>query len=101
MKNGWFVGSFKPTLINTSDVEVAVKSYKKDDYEECHFHKVATEITVVISGKVKMNGSKYMAGDIVIINPSEVTDFTALEDTVCVVVKHPGSSDDKYLGEPG
>ena len=34
MVKGWFVGNFEPSLLKTNDVEVAVKSYKKGDYEE-------------------------------------------------------------------
>jgi quercetin dioxygenase-like cupin family protein len=99
MVKGWFVGSFEPTLINTNDVEVAVKSYKKGDCEGVHHHRIATEITVIISGKVKMNGEVYTEGDIVVIEPYEATDFIALEDSKNVVVKYPGASNDKYLGE--
>jgi quercetin dioxygenase-like cupin family protein len=100
MVKGWFVGSFEPSLIKTNDVEVAVKSYKKGDAEDKHYHKIATEITVVVSGKVKMNNIVYGKGDIITIEPNESTDFEAVEDTVCTVVKYPGASNDKYLGEP-
>jgi len=99
MTGGWFVGAFKPTLINTNDVEVAVKEYKKGDYEERHYHKIATEITVIVSGRVRMNGVEYSKGDIIIIEPNESTDFKVLEDTINTIVKFPGVSDDKYLGE--
>ena len=75
MKKGWFVGDFLPTLMKTTDVEVAVKNYKKGDYEERHYHKMATEITVIISGRVKMNNNEYMAGDIIVIEPYEDTDL--------------------------
>ena len=34
------------------------------------------------------------------IEQNEATDFEALEDTVNTVVKFPGASNDKYLGEP-
>lgn len=100
MIKGWFVGNFEPTLLKTNDVEVAVKEYKKGDKEEKHYHKLATEITVIVSGKVKMNGVVYSKGDIIVIEPNEATDFEALEDTVNTVVKLPGANDDKYLGEP-
>jgi quercetin dioxygenase-like cupin family protein len=100
MIKGWFVGNFEPTLVKTNDVEVAVKSYIKGDAEDTHYHKIATEITVVVSGKVKMNNIVYSKGDIITIKPNESTNFEALEDTVCTVVKYPGASDDKYLGEP-
>ena len=97
MVKGWVVGNFDPTLIKTNDVEVAVKMYKKGDYEEKHYHKIATEITVIVSGKVKMNNVEYSKGDIIVIEPNESTDFEALEDTVNTVVKFPGSNNDKYL----
>jgi quercetin dioxygenase-like cupin family protein len=100
MKKGWFVGDFNPTLIKTQSAEVAVKHYKKGDSEGLHYHKIAIEITVIVSGKVRMNGVEYHPGDIVIINPNEATDFVALEDTVNTVVKIPGVKSDKYLGEP-
>lgn len=98
MTRGWFVGDFEPTLLKTADVEVAVKEYQKGDYEARHYHKIATEITVIVSGRVRMNGEEYTAGDIVIMEPGEATDFECLEDgTKNVVVKHPGASNDKYL----
>ncbi len=100
MTKGWFVGNFEPTLLKTNDVEVAVKTYKQGESEEKHYHKIATEITAIVSGKVKMNDVVYVQGDIIVIEPNETTDFVALEDTVCSVVKYPGANDDKYIGEP-
>lgn len=96
MKNGWFIGNFSPTLLKTNDVEVAIKKYKKGDYEEAHFHKISTEITIVINGKVKMKNRILNMNDIILLNPGEITDFLALEDSVCAVVKHPGANNDKY-----
>jgi len=95
---GWFVGEFEPTIIKTNDVEVAVKVYQQGDAEELHHHKVAREITVVVSGKIRMNGQIFKAGDIVVIEPGESTDFYAIEDSVNTVVKIPGAQNDKYLG---
>jgi quercetin dioxygenase-like cupin family protein len=100
MFKGWFVGNFNPTLIRTNDVEVAVKEYQKGDYEERHYHKLSTEITVIASGKVRMNGVVYAKGDIIVIEPNQSTDFDVLEDTMTTVVKYPGANNDKYLGEP-
>lgn len=99
MTKGWFVGNFTPTLFSTNDVEVAVKEYKKGQKEARHHHKIATEITVVISGKIRMNDIVYSKGDIIVMYPNEATDFEALEDTVNAVVKIPGANNDKYLGE--
>ena len=96
MKKGWFVGNFDPSLLKTNDCEVAVKKYKKGDHEDAHFRKVATELTVIVSGKVRMFNSVFVEDDIIIIEPGEITDFLALEDSVNVVVKIPGANNDKY-----
>jgi hypothetical protein len=100
MVKGWFVGDFSPTVAQTQDVEVAVKHYKAGDYEATHYHKVATEITVIVSGQVRMAGREFGPGDIVTLNPYEATDFLALTDAVNVVVKLPGAPNDKFLGTP-
>ncbi len=97
MKRGWFIGDFEPSLLKTRDCEVAVKSYRHGDHEGKHFHKIATEFTVIIQGKVRMFNQVFSAGDIVVCEPGDATDFEALDDTVNVVVKVPGASQDKYL----
>lgn len=97
MVRGWFVGEFTPTVLNTQACEVGVKNYKAGDYEEAHFHKIATEVTLIISGRVHMNGQEWGAGDIIIIEPGEVTDFRAITDVTNVVVKVPSILNDKYL----
>ena len=96
MKRGWFIGNFEPSLLKTDDCEVAVKYYRRGDCEEAHLHRIATEYTCIISGRVRMNGSEYGAGDIIVMEPGEATDFECLEDAVNVVVKIPGASHDKY-----
>lgn len=99
MTKGWFVGDFSPTIIQTQEVEVGVKQYKKGDCEARHHHRITTEITVIIAGKVRMNNHFYEAGDILVIEPGESTDFEVLEDVTTVVVKYPGVQNDKYMGE--
>lgn len=93
---GWFVGNFNPSLFKTNDVEVALKRYSVGDYESSHYHKVATEITLIVSGTVEMNGKRYIADDIIVIEPMDKTDFKCLTNVVTVVVKIPGANDDKY-----
>lgn len=99
MKRGWFVGNFEPTLCKTNDVEIAVKEYHKGDKEESHYHKIATEVTAVISGRVKMFDQIWEEGDIVVAEPGDITSFEALEDSINVVVKIPGANHDKYVVE--
>jgi DNA-binding protein YbaB len=96
---GWIVGGFEPTLFKTTDVEVAVQRFSAGAKEASHCHKIATEITVIVSGKAKMNGIEIEQGSIVKIAPGEYTDFEALEDTVTAVVKIPGALNDKYVME--
>lgn len=99
MTKGWFVGNFEPTLYKTNDCEVAVKSYKAGDCERKHYHKIATEVTVIVSGKVKMCDRELEAGDIIVLDPGESSSFEALEDSINVVVKLPGANNDKYIVE--
>lgn len=100
MVKGWFVGNFEPSLFKTDACEVGVKHYKAGESEALHHHRVATEITCVISGRVRMCGKEWGPGDIIVLHPSDATAFEALTDACNVVVKLPGASNDKYLGEP-
>ena len=97
MIGGWFIGHFEPSVLKTNDFEVAVKKYKKGDYEKKHFHKIATEYTLILDGEVIMSGKKFKSGDIVLIQPNESTDFKALTDVKTVVVKTPSIDKDKFL----
>ena len=96
MVKGWFVGGFDPAAYNTDVCEVAVKSYSAGDKENAHYHKIATEITLILNGRVRMMGQEWKTGDIVVLNPGEVSDFEALTDSSNVVVKVPGALNDKY-----
>jgi hypothetical protein len=94
---GWFVGNFEPSLFKTNEVEIGIKYYKSGDFEGYHHHKIATEFTAIVSGKVLMNGKTYEAGEIITIKPNISTNFEAITDTVTVVVKIPGANNDKYV----
>lgn len=94
---GWLVGHFHPALIASDAVEVAIKLYRAGDHEKRHHHKVATEYTVIASGRVRMNDREYVSGDIIQIDPGHSTDFEALEATTTVVLKTPSVADDKYI----
>lgn len=96
MFKGWFIGNFEPSLFKTNDVEIGVKKYKEGEFENSHFHKIATEFTVIISGVVEMNGVQYFENDIIKIIPGVSTNFKAITDVVTVVVKLPGANNDKY-----
>lgn len=97
MFKGWVVGNFEPSLYVTNDFEVAVKDYKAGDKDEKHYHKIATEITIISKGMVLMNGVTYNEGDIITIEPGEVTDFEAVSDATTTVIKIPCVKGDKYI----
>jgi len=96
-KGGWFIGNFLPTIIPTDAVEVCIKRYKAGDYDSRHMHKVADEITMIVEGMVSMNGVKYSANDILLIEKGDATDFLAVTDAITCVVKLPCVKGDKYL----
>lgn len=97
MIKGWFIGAFNPVAFHTDACEVAVKRYSKGDHEGSHMHKIATEITVIVEGSVRMCGKEWHTGDIITIPPGESTNFLALTDVLTVVVKCPGALNDKYI----
>jgi hypothetical protein len=99
MVRGWFVGDFEPTAHRSSEVEVAIKHYTAGDAEARHVHKIATELTAVVSGSVRMDGRELHAGDILKLDPGEPCDFLALTDATVVAVKLPAVAGDKYLVE--
>jgi anti-sigma factor ChrR (cupin superfamily) len=96
MVRGWFVGDFEPTVHRSSEVEVAIKAYSAGETEARHVHRIATELTAVVSGSVHMDGADLHAGDIVEIAPGQPSDFLALTDAVVVAVKLPAVAGDKY-----
>lgn len=96
MTKGWFVGSFEPVVLHSEAAEVAVKTYPAGTVEGRHLHKVASEVTVIVSGRARMNDATLGPGDIVLIEPGEATDFEALTDVTTVVVKTPSVAGDKY-----
>ena len=97
MIGGWFIGDFDPSAWKTAAFEVAVKEYKAGDKEPKHLHKIAVEFTVIVRGKVLMNGVEHGEGDIIRMDAGKDTDFEALEDTITVVVKRQSVAEDKYI----
>ena len=96
MTKGWFVGDFSPVALKSDAAEVAVKTYAAGTVEARHLHRVATEVTLIVSGRARMNDTVLEAGDIAVIEPGEATDFEALTDVTTVVVKTPSVMGDKF-----
>jgi quercetin dioxygenase-like cupin family protein len=67
------------------------------DKDAAHYHKIAREITLVVSGTVRMVDQVWEAGSIIDIEPGRVNQFEALTDATVTVVKIPSAKNDKYL----
>jgi quercetin dioxygenase-like cupin family protein len=98
-KGGWFIGNFSPAILQTGDFEVCLKTFRSGDKEPSHYQKSATEVTVVVSGSCRMGSLHLSAGDILVLDAGEMSDFEAIEDCVIVCVKAPSLPDDKALAD--
>lgn len=96
-KNGWLLGNFSPALIQTSDFEVCVKTFKLGDRESSHYQLIATEITVVLSGRIRMGKILLNEDEILVVEPGEIVDFEALTDCKVLGIKFPSLPEDKVL----
>ena len=94
---GWFIGQFDRAIHKTDACEVSYQINRQGDISEPHYHKIATEVTLVISGSVWVNGEIFCDGEMFVLEPGEVAEVEYLEDTASVVVKTPGPLNDKYL----
>ncbi len=94
---GWFVGDFEPSLFKNQCVEVGVKFFKSGDVEPSHKQLIATEITVISEGSVRIGKLVLKKGDTLIIYPGEYADFEALTDGSLTCLKFPSIPSDKVL----
>jgi quercetin dioxygenase-like cupin family protein len=97
MRLGWFIGDFEPVVHRTSDFEASVKYFKIGESEPRHYQRVATEITVIITGTAKIENYMLGPGDIITIEPNEPADFIAITDVALIAIKFPSIPSDKVL----
>ena len=92
---GWFIGDFPEAVYHTKDFEV---NYQINDTgpSPTHYHKNVTEITLVITGSMLMNGKIFRPGEIVYLEPGEIAQLEYLEHTTTVTVKTPSMPSDKH-----
>lgn len=94
---GWVIGHFPEAIIHSETTEVAIKRYKAGESEEYHMHKLADEITIIVSGSAKMNGLIFRENEIILVRKGEYTNFEAITDVTTCVIKSPSVKDDKYF----
>lgn len=96
---GWFVGNFEKAAFQTDACEVSYKFHTKGEHWPLHYQEKITEINLMISGEMIMQGQRLVAGDIFIIYPYEIADPEFLTDCGIVCVKVPGIQNDKVVVE--
>ena len=93
---GWFIGDFPDAVFQTKDFEVCYQKNPRGQTAS-HIHKLAHEITLVISGSQICNGEIFSAGDICILEPGDISQIEYLEETEVVTIKTPSIPSDKHL----
>ena len=96
MFRGWFIGNFEPCVLRTKEFEVGVLTHKKGEYWAEHYHKISTEINILLCGRMTINGLDIHVGDIFVIEPNESSAPVFLEDCKVLCVKTPSVIGDKY-----
>lgn len=94
---GWVMGDFEPSLLRTKDFEVGILKHPKGEKWPAHYHKIATEYNILISGTMKLCDTELVPGDIFILEPNEIADPVFHEDCTIVCIKVPSNTKDKYL----
>lgn len=103
--HGWFFGQFMGEkgypLLESEKVEVGWKSLPKGFTSHKHYHKVGTEINIVVAGScvVRINDSiiELSKGDFLVVYPEATEEGIDSENGAeIIVVKAPSVANDKY-----
>ena len=94
---GWFIGDFPEAVVRTRDFEVCWQGNTAGTKDRPHIHKIITEVQLITSGRMRINGVEFGPGDIYVSEPGEEYHAEYLEDTEVVAIKFPSIPDDKYL----
>ena len=91
---GWFIGSFPEAAVQTDLAEVCYTPEPVGPIK-AHYHTRCTETLLIISGSCIIHGNKYIAGDIIVLEPGEINDSNYLEPSFVIGIKTPAGGDDK------
>jgi quercetin dioxygenase-like cupin family protein len=92
---GWFVGKFEPSLLK-DNFEVGLHQHKAGEFHQDHYHKLGTEINLMVEGSLRINGQIVGPGDIFVLEPYEISQVEYLTDVKLVVVRNISNPNDKY-----
>lgn len=94
---GWYAGAFPDAVYNTKSFEASYKKHVKGEFWEWHYHEHLDEVNLVVSGKVKIQGHVFSAGDVFVLEPYEIADPEFLEDCEIICIKAPNIRGDKIV----
>ena len=94
---GWFIGDFPNAAFQSKNFEVSWRIHTAGEKWDLHYQKIATEINLLISGRMILNDQLLVSGDIFILDPYEITDVKFLEECSVVCVKTPSLPNDKIV----
>ena len=95
-ERGWFIGNFDQAAVKTKVFEVCWQGNPAGAKDTPHFHKIITEVQLIIKGRMIINGVEFGPGDIYVSDPGEHYYGEYLEDTEVVAIKFPSIPTDKY-----
>ena len=84
-------------LIKQKNLKFLIKFIKKNEKWDVHYHKKATEINLIIKGKMKIQKKILKKNQIFILKPKEIADPIFYQDTHIICVKVPSVIGDKYI----
>jgi mannose-6-phosphate isomerase-like protein (cupin superfamily) len=99
MVRGWFVGAFSPAAWHSPHVEVGYRVHAPG-IRDWHYHTHVTEVNLIISGEMIIQGRHLKAGDIFELAPYEVTNPEFLTPCGIVCVKFPSVNDKISIPTP-
>ncbi len=92
---GWLLGNFEPSLFRTETIEIAIKRFNAGEEHYCHFQGRATELTVVIEGKIELGGVTLERDEYLRLEPREHGTLKVWENSTVLSVKFPSIPGDK------
>jgi hypothetical protein len=96
---GWFVGDFDPSIFRNPFFEIAHQKHEAGYKTPKHFHKVTTELTYIVKGKMRVGDQVLGEGSIFVYEKGEIADSEVIEDIDIIVLRYPSIPTDKYLVE--
>ena len=79
------------------DYEIGYLQHSKNSFWNFHFHKLATEINILVKGKMIINNITYNQNDIFIIHNNIISCPIFLQDCEIICIKMPSIPNDKYI----